>query len=148
MIYSVVELLQYVPDYMKLVQENEIEIVELLLRFGLVSSDKFNSDDFCSPMALVCEKGHLEMVKLLWRYGASIEAEIETHIPPLHSAIRSGQVEIVCWLLEHGADVTSLYGGYYWRGRFINEVDAVTLAAYLDEEIELMLTKETSGELR
>ncbi|WP_290920239.1 ankyrin repeat domain-containing protein [Halodesulfovibrio sp.] len=146
--YTVVELLQHVPDYMKLVQENEIEIVELLLGLGMVLPCKFKSDDFLSPMAMACEKGCLEIVKLLWRYGASIEAEIKTHIPPLHATIRGGQVEIVCWLLEHGADVTSRYGGYYWRGRFMDEVDAVTLAAYLDEEIELMLTTEISGELR
>lgn len=130
--YAFVELLQYVPNYMELVQGNRIEIVYQLLGHGLVSSDKFMSDDFMSPMALACQKGHLKMAKLLWRNGASIEAEIKTHIPPLHAAIRGGQVEVVRWLLEQGADVTCRYGGYYWRRRRMDEVDAVMLASYLD----------------
>ncbi len=54
--YAVVELLQYVPDYMKLVQENEIEIVYQLVGHGMVSPHRFLSDDFISPLALACEK--------------------------------------------------------------------------------------------
>ena len=100
--YEVVELLQHVPNYMELVQQNEIDIVYQLLGHGLVSPDKFMSDDFMSPLVLACQKGHLEIVKLLWQYGASIEAEIETHIPPLHAVIRGGQVEVIRWLLEQG----------------------------------------------
>lgn len=52
-----------------------------------------------SPLALACEKGHLQMVNLLWMFGASIEAEAETFVPPLHAAIRGGHEEIVRWLL-------------------------------------------------
>lgn len=138
--YDVAELLQYVPDYMKLVQENEIEIVELLLGQGLVSPCKFISDDFISPISLACEKGHLEMAKLLWMFGASIEAEIETHIPPLHSAIRGGKVEVVHWLLELGANVKSEYGGYYWCGHWVKKVDAVVLASHIgDDELKFWL---------
>ncbi|WP_034603692.1 ankyrin repeat domain-containing protein [Halodesulfovibrio aestuarii] len=111
--YAVVELLQYVPDYMKLVQDNEIEIVYQLLGHGMVSPHRFLYDDFISPLALACEKGHLQMAKLLWQYGASIDAEIETHVAPLYAAIRGGQVEVVRWLLEQGVTVKSAYAGYY-----------------------------------
>lgn len=106
--YAVVELLQHVPNYMELVQGNRIEIVYQLLGHGLVSPYKFMSDNFMSPMALACQKGQLKMVKLLWRYGASIEAEVETHILPLHAALHGGQAEVVRWLLAHGADVVVL----------------------------------------
>ncbi|MFA9395571.1 MAG: ankyrin repeat domain-containing protein [Halodesulfovibrio sp.] len=98
--YAVVELLQYVPDYMKLVQENEIEIVYQLVGHGMVSPHRFLSDDFISPLALACEKGHLQMAKLLWMFGASIRPEIKTQIPPLQAAIRGRQVEVIRWLLE------------------------------------------------
>ena len=71
------------------------------------------------------------MVKLLWRYGASIEAEVKTHIPPLHAAICGGQGEVVRWLLEQGVDVTSRYGGYYWRGGRVGNVNAEELVLFL-----------------
>jgi len=95
--YDVVELLKYVPDYMILVQVNETRIVYQLLVHGMVLPKKFLSDGFLSPLALACGKGHLQMLKLLLRYGASIEDETAIHIPPLHAAIRGGQVEVVWW---------------------------------------------------
>ena len=99
MSYAVVKLLQYVPDYMKFVEGNEIEIVYQLLGHGMVSPNKFLSDDCISPLALACEKGHLQMAKLLWMLGASVEPQLGTQIPPLKAAIRGGQLEIIRWLL-------------------------------------------------
>lgn len=62
---SVVKMLQYVPNYMKFIQKNEIEIVYQLLGHGMVSPNKFLSDDCMSPLALACEKGHPQMAKLI-----------------------------------------------------------------------------------
>lgn len=98
--YAVVELLQHVPDYMKLVQKNEIEIVYQLLGHGMISRNKFLSDDVMLPLAFACEKVHLQMAKLLWVLGAFAKPELKTQILPLQAAIRGGRVEVVRWLLD------------------------------------------------
>lgn len=71
------------------------------------------SDDFMSPLALACEKGHLGMAKQLWRYGAPIESKMGTHILPLHAAIRGG---VICSSDETAVMVVERrYGPYSAR---------------------------------
>lgn len=106
--YAMVELLQFIPKYMELIQANEINTVYQLLGHGMVSPNRFISDDFISPLALACEQGHLEMAKLLWMFGASVKPELETQIPPFQAATRGGHVDIIQWLLNEVLVCTNL----------------------------------------
>lgn len=53
-------------------------------------------------------KGHLEIVKLLYEYGAKLDVSSGTR-NPLFAAIYNGHFEVVKFLVENGIDITAHY---------------------------------------
>jgi len=39
---------------------------------------------------------------------------------------------------EQAADGNSKYGGYYWAGRFVEEMDALTVTSYSDGKVGIL----------
>jgi ankyrin repeat protein len=53
------------------------------------------------------KKGHAEVVPVLLRYGADVNARDNQNQTPLHHASELGYVEIAQLLLDHGADTSA-----------------------------------------
>ena len=72
-----------------------------------------NDIDIFSPenktlLMLAAEGGHLELVQFLFGKGASPTKEIEYgnwRYNAFHFAIKSGNVDVVQWLLDQGVDI-------------------------------------------
>ena len=60
----------------------------------------------------LCEKGSLDVLKLLVEHGASVNAILDASgRSPLHIACYYSRLDVVTWLLESGADVATLDKG-------------------------------------
>ncbi|KAE9366832.1 hypothetical protein N431DRAFT_384803 [Stipitochalara longipes BDJ] len=80
-----------------------IEIVELLLDFN-ANVEAFNIDKQRTALHQAVENGHFQVAKTLLRDGADIDARSPLGLTPLFCAVRRGDVELVGYLLEHGAN--------------------------------------------
>lgn len=78
-------------------------IVELLLSFK-ASVEAFNVEEQRTAFYQAIENGHFDVAKLLLLNGADIDACSPTGLTPLFCAIRRGDVDVVEYLLEHGAN--------------------------------------------
>lgn len=98
------------------IKEENISQVESLLKAGIdpnqtdVPPSKFwylFETAAQRPLAVACQTGSLEMVKLLLDYGASAEEIEDTNSPMEATLLRYDQtdLEIISLLLEHGANV-------------------------------------------
>lgn len=59
--------------------------------------------DGWTPLHYACDRGHVEVAKLLLEEGANVNARDEARRTPLHLAALSGRVEVVQLLLGNGA---------------------------------------------
>ncbi|KAH0497501.1 hypothetical protein TgHK011_004800 [Trichoderma gracile] len=60
-----------------------------------------------SPINVACSHGRIEVAKLLLEgYGASLETDARTGWSPLRSATVFGHVNILCYLIRMGADIS------------------------------------------
>ncbi|XP_059611223.1 protein fem-1 homolog C isoform X2 [Phlebotomus argentipes] len=82
-----------------------------------------------TPLWCASVSGNIGVVKLLIRYGANINALSDTGSTPVRSACYMTHVEIVQYLVEHGADITK--GNYNGGTCLINSVQSVALCMYL-----------------
>ena len=78
---------------------NKVEEVEMLLNAGVPANRPCYRASF--PLSFAGQSGNLEIVKLLVKFGADVNAGAEK---PLFAAATKGHVEIVRFLLESGAD--------------------------------------------
>eukprot|EP00891_Asterochloris_glomerata_P003486 jgi/Astpho2/3486/gw1.00056.19.1_t len=62
--------------------------------------------DGTTPIFLAAEKGHAEMVEVLFMHGASHRVSTVDGTTPLHAAASSGQSDVVRVLLGVGADAS------------------------------------------
>ncbi|XP_035681450.1 poly [ADP-ribose] polymerase tankyrase-1-like isoform X1 [Branchiostoma floridae] len=59
----------------------------------------------CTALHLACIMGHVDVVRLLLRKGASVVKRDRASFAPLHSAVSKGWIKVVEVLLQHGATV-------------------------------------------
>ncbi|XP_035682995.1 ankyrin repeat domain-containing protein 29-like isoform X2 [Branchiostoma floridae] len=79
--------------------------------------DGWNSGDSttlppCTALFIACLKGHVDIVRLLLRKGASLVKRTMGASAPLHAAASNGHTEIVEMLVQHGATV-DIQDGFY-----------------------------------
>ncbi|XP_078603488.1 uncharacterized protein LOC144877445 [Branchiostoma floridae x Branchiostoma japonicum] len=72
--------------------------------------DVWNSGDDttlppCTSLLIACQKGHLDVVRLLLHKGASLVKRAMGTSAPLHAAAAGGWTEVVDLLVQHGATV-------------------------------------------
>ena len=63
-------------------------------------------------MLKASKNGHLEIVKVLIRLGANVNAKDECDWTPLHYAASNGKIDILKYLIDHGAQVDMILGKY------------------------------------
>ena len=64
-------------------------------------------DVFGEPLWVACKLGHLNVVKLLVKHGASLEMPSSDSTRPLHIAAREERDEVAHYLVECGADINA-----------------------------------------
>ncbi|KAJ3607172.1 hypothetical protein NHX12_026685 [Muraenolepis orangiensis] len=81
------------------VDNNNLEACEMLLEAGADPNL-----DFFNPLLMAIRKGAVELVALLLRYGANVNAQISTHRLSFPSAIQLGMdyIPLLKLLLDHG----------------------------------------------
>jgi ankyrin repeat protein len=77
-------------------------------KFILEKIEPVNSARTSLTLAANNEQVEVEIVRLLIKYGASVNAVIDDNVTPLHLAIYSGDVGIAQLLIENGATVDAL----------------------------------------
>ncbi len=103
----------------KIAEQGDVEEMRLLLKTQTLSLDAKDSEGW-TPLLYASERGHLEIVRLLLDYGASVHALSDFNESALMCAAEYGHYEVVLELLERGADATlfNLAGedAYYLAG--------------------------------
>lgn len=86
--------------------ENKLEVLEEVIAKKPSIVNVTDSDGY-TPLHKACYNNNVEMVKLLLRHGANLEARTELGWTPLHSACKWNNAECVALLLQHGADINA-----------------------------------------
>jgi ankyrin repeat protein len=81
------------------------DIAELLLEWG---SDYTSYLSGHAPIVLASQNGHVNIIRLLLDYGASIEEAGKSNTPPLIAALQGSHFSTVEFLLQNGALVNSV----------------------------------------
>ncbi|WKY05957.1 hypothetical protein Q1695_006285 [Nippostrongylus brasiliensis] len=90
--YNAIEVLRYLLDLCRQKRKADDQLFP----------DLVNQPDHCqmTPMHVVCGNGYIEVSRILYEFGASIEALNEEENTPLHLAAERGQTICVRQLLE------------------------------------------------
>lgn len=80
------------------------ELAQVLLAMSAQVEDRGQKND-CTPLMEAASAGHIEIIELLIRHGADVNAQSSTGNTPLMYACAGGHVEAVKTLLSHGANV-------------------------------------------
>jgi len=94
-------------------EKNRTDMAEHLIKLG-ADVDCRGGLWNATPMTYAADLGHLEVIKLLRKYGAKFDVADEPFINPLFAAISSGKIEVVKYLIDEGLDphlVYSMSGG-------------------------------------
>ncbi|XP_035664672.1 poly [ADP-ribose] polymerase tankyrase-2-like isoform X3 [Branchiostoma floridae] len=89
-------------------ENGSVEGVKMALKAGAhIDFDHVYSQSVSSGTALYNASmlGHVDVVKLLLRKGASVAKRIKSSFTPLHAAAYEGLTEVVDLLVQHGATV-------------------------------------------
>lgn len=118
-------------------KRGNVEIAEFLVTIcdadleqkGMFEVPDDRSVHSVTPLWCASVSGKLPVVKCLIRLGSSINAQSDTGSTPVRSACFMTNMEIVKYLVEHGADIkkTNYNGGTC----LINSVQSVQLCSYL-----------------
>lgn len=85
------------------VGEGQLNIVKYLVSFGFDVNRLNHHGRF--PICVAAESGNAEIVQLLLSSGAIIHDELDDECAnPMFAAVRSGSLEVVKTLLDHGLD--------------------------------------------
>jgi ankyrin repeat protein len=93
-------------------QKGCVKVIEALLEHNAdvnctVKTD-IGSECYGTPLHIAAQNGHLEIVKVLLKFGAIIDSQDECGRTALHLASRAGHEQIVTALLKHGSDINML----------------------------------------
>lgn len=83
-----------------------------------------------------------DIIRILLRNGAAVEAKARERQTPLHIASRLGNVDIAVLLLQHGADVRAITADHY------NALHIAAKQHNHDVSIEVKLQEERAMEIR
>ena len=94
-----------------LIDDMDMEVVQKALEEG--ANYQAITNTILSPLALASKQGHLELCKLLLKYGANPEdrgcsTKPLLYQPPLALAVMGGHFEIIELLIQFGANLESL----------------------------------------
>ena len=103
-----------------------------LLELGANVNEPKSEEDSTTPLLVAAAKGNVEMVKLLIKSGANLDAQDDCDNNALHVACSKGHVNVVSRLIKAGCDVETRAG---------NGATALHLAARKghDDVVELLL---------
>lgn len=81
----------------------DVDLISRLIRRnpGLVTG--IHGIDGCTPILLACKLGHMQLVKLFFQHGATVDdrdRDPKRQGNPLHYAAWGGHIEIVRWLVD------------------------------------------------
>ncbi|KFB51997.1 AGAP004499-PA-like protein [Anopheles sinensis] len=118
-------------------RRGNVEITEYLIKVceanteqkGLYEVPEDRSVHCVTPLWCACVSGKLPVVKCLVLLGSNINALSDTGSTPLRSACFMTHIDIVQFLVEHGADIKK--PNYNGGTCLINSVQSVTLCTYL-----------------
>lgn len=80
------------------------ELAQVLLAMSAQVEDRGQKND-CTPLMEAASAGHIDIIDLLIRHGADVNAQSSTGNTPLMYACAGGHVSAVKTLLVHGANV-------------------------------------------
>ena len=67
-----------------------------------------------APLPAALYKRHFRVADLLYKHGALVDVRSDEERTPLHSASMFGHVDLMRWLLDHGADANALQKFERW----------------------------------
>lgn len=114
-----------------------VQIAEYLIRVcdadveqkGLFEVEEDNTVHWVTPLWCAAVSGNLTILKCLIRLGSSLNALSDTGSTPVRSACFMTHLEVVEYLVEHGADIR--IGNYNGGTCLINSVQSVPLCQFL-----------------
>ena len=76
--------------------------------------EQVNAHGGCNlfPLPAALHKRHFHVANLLYRYGAVVDVQGDYDFTPLYAASYDGHVDIMRWLLNHGADANAFCSGF------------------------------------
>ncbi|KAK8121286.1 hypothetical protein PG999_005406 [Apiospora kogelbergensis] len=87
------------------IANDDIKIVQLLLADGRVSVESM-APDGATPLIIAASEGHADMVSMLLKWGANVNARSVYDASAIFYAVEQNSLKCVRILIEHGADCT------------------------------------------
>jgi ankyrin repeat protein len=109
-------VLQWTPLHYA-VKSDKWFIVERLLEYNVdrsgfgMNRQRAQDPDYINPIIMhAAEYGHLLLLQFLCSIGVSIHDASSRGFPtPLHAAVQGEQLQVIGWLIQHGADCNTRY---------------------------------------